>query len=111
MEISEYFRFILALAFVLGLIAILAMLAKRYGPGMAGAAMSKGRKKRLKIVEILALDPKRRAVIIRRDDVEHLVILGTNSETVVETGIAPPQDDESLEKTNNTSTHNNGEQK
>lgn len=90
MELSEYFRFVLALAFVLGLIGLLALVAKRYGPGMARSAMTKGRKKRLKLVEVMVLDGKRRAIIFRRDDVEHLVILGPNSETVVETGIAPP---------------------
>ncbi len=90
MELPEYFRFVLALAFVLGLIGLLALVAKRYGPGMAGSVMTKGRKKRLKIVEVMMLDGKRRAVIFRRDDVEHLVILGPNSETVVETGITPP---------------------
>ena len=90
MELSEYFRFVLALVFVLGLIGLLALAIKRYGPGMAGSVMTKGRKKRLKLVEIMMLDGKRRAVIFRRDDVDHLVILGPNSETVVETGITPP---------------------
>ncbi|MCK5545761.1 MAG: FliO/MopB family protein [Rhodospirillaceae bacterium] len=100
MELSEYFRFVLALAFVLGLIGLLALVAKRYGPGMARTAMTKGRKKRLNIVEVMAIDGKRRAVIFRRDDVEHLVILGTNSETVIETGITPPPENaESNEQT------------
>ena len=44
---------------------------------------------RLSIVDMLAVDGKRRLLLIRRDDVEHLVMLGPNSETVVERGIDP----------------------
>ncbi|MCK4939252.1 MAG: flagellar biosynthetic protein FliO [Rhodospirillaceae bacterium] len=99
MELSEYFRFVLALAFVLGLIGLLALVAKRYGPGMARVAMTKGRKKRLRLVETMVLDGKRRAIIFRRDDTEHLVILGPNSETVVETGITPPPEDDNQSNT------------
>jgi len=89
MELSQYFRFVLALVFVLGLIGLLALIAKRYGLGMAQSAMTGG-KKRLKLVEVMVLDAKRRAILFRRDEVEHLVILGANGETVVETNITPP---------------------
>ena len=99
MELSEYFRFVLALAFVLGLIGLLALIIRRYGPGMAGGAMTRGGKKRLKLVETMVLDGKRRAVIFRRDDREHLVILGPNSETVVETGITPPPENDNQNNT------------
>ena len=99
MELSEYFRFVLALAFVLGLIGLLALVAKRYGPGIARSTMTKGRKKRLRLVETMVLDGKRRAIIFRRDDTEHLVILGPNSETVVETGITPPPEDDNQSNT------------
>jgi len=89
MELSQYFRFVLALLFVLGLIGLLALIAKRYGLGMAQSSMTGG-KKRLKLIEVMTLDAKRRAVLLRRDDIEHLVILGVNTETVVETNIIPP---------------------
>ena len=94
MELSQYFRFVLALLFVLGLIGLLALIAKRYGLGMAQSVRT-GSKKRLKLIEVMVLDAKRRAILFRRDDTEHLVILGANGETVVETNITPPavQDD------------------
>ena len=37
--------------------------------------------------EVAAVDPKRRLVLVRRDGVEHLRLLGSNSELVIETGI------------------------
>ena len=48
----------------------------------------RGRNRRLSVVETLALDPKRQLLIIRRDNVEHLVLTGGAQDLVVETGIA-----------------------
>ena len=44
----------------------------------------------LRIVEVLPLDTRRKAVLLARDNVQHLVILGANGEIVVETGIPFP---------------------
>ena len=41
----------------------------------------------LALMEVTNLDARRRLVLLRRDDVEHLVILGPASETVVEKNI------------------------
>jgi flagellar protein FliO/FliZ len=41
----------------------------------------------LGVVEASHIDAKRRLVLIRRDGVEHLLLLGPTSETVIETGI------------------------
>ena len=77
-------KFAAALAFVVALIAAVAWVAKRFVPG-AGAMASAGRKRRLQTVEILPLDSKTRAVLLRRDDTEHLVVIGPDSLAVVET--------------------------
>jgi flagellar protein FliO/FliZ len=82
MDFDLYLRFALALILVLGLIALLAWLLRRFGMGVK---MTKGR--RLGIVEVQMLGPRHRMMLIRRDDVEHLVIVGPGSETVVERGI------------------------
>ena len=82
MDFDLYLRFALALILVLGLIALLAWLLRRFGMGVK---MTKGR--RLGIVEVQMLGPRHRLMLIRRDDVEHLVIVGPGSETVVESGI------------------------
>ena len=36
------------------------------------------------------LDTRRRLVLVRRDDVEHLILLGAASETVIERNIKSP---------------------
>jgi len=82
MDFDLYLRFALALILVLGLIALLAWLLRRFGMGVK---MSKGR--RLAIVEAQMLGPRHRLMLIRCDEVEHLVIVGPGSETVVESGI------------------------
>jgi len=86
LEAVSYLKFVLALLFILGLIGGFAILAKRAGLGNRGPIV-RGKSKRLTIVETMSLDPKRRVVLIRRDDSEHLVLLGTNGEQIIETGL------------------------
>lgn len=81
-------QFILALVFVLALIGVLAAVARRMGLGYGPAA--KGGRRRLAVSEVVALDGKRKLVLVRRDSTEHLVILGPNSETLIESAIAEP---------------------
>ena len=88
MEIMDYFRFLLALVFVLGLIGVLATIARRAGLGFPTAAIKPGNKRRLSVVEVTAVDGRRRMVLVRRDDVEHLLLISPTSETVIERGIA-----------------------
>jgi flagellar protein FliO/FliZ len=83
--LGQLIKLIAALLFVLGLMGGLAFVLRRLG--LSGAMPVSPQKKRLRLIEALPLDGRRRAVLIERDDVQHLVILGVNSETVVETGI------------------------
>lgn len=85
-DFATYLQFALALVFVLALIGVFAILARRFGFG-TGAPLKRGQRRRLAVVEALALDGKRRLLLVRRDATEHLVILGPTSETVVERGI------------------------
>ena len=87
MEFDAYLRFLVALIFVLALIGALTWLARRFGFG--GRVTPSGTKnRRIQVLEVTAVDAKRRLVLLRRDDIEHLVLLGPNSELVVECGIA-----------------------
>lgn len=90
MDYAEYMRFFFALMFVIGLIGGAALLARRFGLAPGAPTGGRASKKRLEVVEAISLDPKRRLMIIRRDDKEHLVILGADKETVVETGFDAP---------------------
>lgn len=91
---TDLLRFSAALIFVIALMGGLAVLMKRINAGRYGALTGK---RRLRVREMLALDGRRRAVLIQRDDREHLVILGPNGETVIETGIESPPEREKLE--------------
>ncbi|MGB0683156.1 MAG: FliO/MopB family protein [Magnetovibrionaceae bacterium] len=98
MDVVQYLRFVFALGFVLGLIGLAFYLARRYGLGYGVQRGLHARvKRRLGIVEVLPLDGKRRAVLIRRDDREHLVLIGGERDCVIENDIpvAPsdPADD------------------
>lgn len=86
MDWMAYLRFVLALIFVLGLIGLAAWLARRAG-FMARATPDRGAGRRLAVVEVASVDAKRRLVLIRRDDTEHLLLLGATHETVIEQGI------------------------
>ncbi|NCC22499.1 MAG: hypothetical protein EOM26_08555 [Alphaproteobacteria bacterium] len=88
-ETIEYLRFAAALLFVLSLMGLLAFFMKKLGLG--GVAANVQARKHLKIAEVLPLDSRRRAVLIQRDERQHLVILGPNGETVVETNIEAPK--------------------
>lgn len=86
MEYDVYLRFLLALAFVLGLISALTWVARRFGL-TSHMIPKKSRGTRLAVVETQTIDAKRRLVLIRRDDREHLLLLGPTGEIVVESGI------------------------
>ena len=91
MEISSYIQLALALVVVIGLMAIFSLILKKMNAFQSGVA---GRSNRLKIMEQRMIDTKHKAVIIRCDNKDHLVILSQNSDTVViDTGITPPKDD------------------
>jgi len=93
MSLLDYIRFFLALGFVLGLIGLCAWLVRRYGVERLGLAMNVGKNPRLRVVETRVLDGRRRLILVRRDEVEHLLVIGGESDMVVETGIpAPPAD-------------------
>jgi flagellar protein FliO/FliZ len=88
MDLDVYLRFVLALVFVLALIGLIAWVGRRFGLlGRMGAVRAANR--RIGVVESVTLDAKRRLVLVRRDDIEHLVLLGPTSEVLVEGGIKP----------------------
>jgi flagellar protein FliO/FliZ len=84
-----YWRFVGALIVVVALIFATAWVAKRLGLG--GRLATPRGKRRLSIQEVLPLDGKRRLVLLKRDDVEHLLLLGLHDDVVIETGIAPAE--------------------
>jgi flagellar protein FliO/FliZ len=92
MTLVEIARISFALLFVLGLIALAAALARK--SGLVDVAR---RSRRLAIVETLAIDPRRRAAILRCDGRDHLVILSQEGVAVIESGIKAPAEAEPIE--------------
>ncbi len=85
MDLIDYGRFVAALLFVLGLIALTAWLARRFRLGPGGPA---GAARRMAVLETLPLDARRKLVLIRRDATEHLLLLSPEGNRLVEGGIA-----------------------
>lgn len=83
----------LTAAFALGavVVAIVLVLWLLKMLSNASGRATRGRNRRLAVVDSLALDPKRQLLIIRRDDVEHLILTGGPQDVVIETGIATPE--------------------
>ena len=86
MTIQAFINMAAALGVVLGLILIAAWLMRRFGLGGMTVGRTSG-PARLSVVEVRALDMRRQLVLVRRDGVEHLLVLSAAGETVIETGI------------------------
>jgi flagellar protein FliO/FliZ len=80
-------RFFFAFIIVLGLIGGTAYLVRRFGADRLGAASARGRQPRLAVIDAAAVDGRRRLVLIRRDNVEHLIMIGGPTDVVVEPNI------------------------
>ncbi|MEI6560253.1 MAG: flagellar biosynthetic protein FliO [Rhodospirillaceae bacterium] len=94
LTLETLLRFSVALAAVLALILAAGWLLRRLiEKGVLPGALlpaATGRAQRLAVVEIRQLDARRRLVLIRRDGVEHLLLLGATGDLVIESGIVPP---------------------
>ena len=82
MDPIDYLRFLAALAFVLGLIALLAWAARRWRLG----ATPPGSARRLALLEVLPLDPRRKLVLVRCDGREYLLLLGQDGNRLIAGG-------------------------
>src|SRR5256885_4886850 len=86
-EGSLLVRFVVAFVIVLALIGITFWLIRRFGGTRVGSATQRGRAPRLAVIDAAAVDSRRRLVLVRRDNVEHLLLIGGPSDFVVEQNI------------------------
>src|SRR5919204_6737340 len=83
----------LAVKLVFAGIVVIALLAaffwglRRFGGERLGAAAARGRQPRLAVIDAAAVDGRRRLVLIRRDNVEHLLMIGGPTDVVIEPNI------------------------
>lgn len=78
--------FILIFAIILGGIFVVLSIIRRFS---GGTFVSNGRTRqpRLSVMDAAAVDSRRKLVLIRRDDVEHLLLIGGPTDVVVEQNI------------------------
>jgi flagellar protein FliO/FliZ len=76
MFFADIARMIAALAVVLGLIGLLVVGLRRFGPETLRRLQVAREDRRLTVIETLVLDPSRRLVLVKIDDEERLILLG-----------------------------------
>jgi len=85
-EVPLAARFFIAFLVVLALIGLTAWLVRRFGANRLGSA-TRGRQPRLAVIDAATVDGRRRLVLIRRDNIEHLLMIGGPTDVVVEANI------------------------
>jgi flagellar protein FliO/FliZ len=79
--------FFFAFVAVLALIGVAAWLVRRFAGNRLGASTNRGRMPRLAVIDAAAVDGRRRLVLVRRDNIEHLLMIGGPTDIVVEPNI------------------------
>ena len=79
--------FFFAFIVVLALIGLAAWLVRRFAGNRLGANANRGRMPRLAVIDAAAVDGRRRLVLVRRDNIEHLLMIGGPTDIVVEQNI------------------------
>ncbi|HEY7299745.1 MAG TPA: flagellar biosynthesis protein FliO [Xanthobacteraceae bacterium] len=80
-------RILLAFLVVATLIGFFGWLVRRFGSERLGAASARGRQPRLAVIDAATVDGRRRLILIRRDNIEHLLMIGGPTDLVVEPNI------------------------
>jgi len=95
-DTSLWVRFFFAFVIVFALLGGTLFFVRRFGGERLGASSARGRQPRLAVIDAAAVDGRRRLILIRRDNVEHLLMIGGPSDVVVEANIvraaAPARD-------------------
>src|SRR5215831_18783468 len=77
----------LVLVFVLALFGGGVWLVRRFAGNRLGTNTNRGRMPRLAVIDAAAVDGRRRLVLVRRDNIEHLLMIGGPTDIVVESNI------------------------
>jgi hypothetical protein len=88
-QVTFFFLFLAVLALIAGVF----WLFRRFAGSRLGSNANRGRLPRLAVIDAAAVDGRRRLVLVRRDNVEHLLMIGGPSDIVIEPNIvrATPQ--------------------
>lgn len=92
MDIDQVILGVAAFLFLLALVALTIWTFKAFVlSGRSGPSFLRHRERRLGVVETASVDGRRKLMLIRRDDVEHLIMTGGPVDLVIETGIQGPK--------------------
>jgi len=91
MDSDLYMRSVLVLALVLGMILLAGVVLRRFGPARHLAGQ-RGRARRLRVLESAPLDGRRRLVLVRCDDRDHLLLIGGETDLLIEAGRPAPDE-------------------
>ena len=80
MDFLDWARALFALLATLALIGLAAYAARRFGMIQPGASAGP---RRLKVLETLMIDPRRKLVVVRFDDRDHLLLLSPEGDRPV----------------------------
>ena len=80
-------KLLLAFVIIFGVLALALWLLRRFGGERLGNAAARGRQPRLAVIDQANVDSRRRLILVRRDNVEHLLMVGGPSDVVVEPNI------------------------
>ncbi|WP_245444162.1 flagellar biosynthetic protein FliO [Microvirga sp. KLBC 81] len=89
-EASRAVLFVIAFAIILALVALFGLVLRKLTGArlmMPGSDRSRSRQPRLGIVDVYDLDRQRQLLLLRRDNVEHLLLIGGPNDVVIETNI------------------------
>ena len=88
-NLSPAVKYVIAFAIIFLLLALFALILRRITGGKMSVSQERGRARqpRLGIVDVYDLDRQRQLILLRRDNVEHLLLVGGPNDVVVETNI------------------------
>src|SRR5262245_55455643 len=87
LDVSTPVRVLGAIIILIALLGAFFWLVRRFGGERLGTTTARGRQPRLAVIDAATVDGRRRLVLIRRDNVEHLLMIGGPSDLVVEPNI------------------------
>lgn len=79
---ASFLSAFLGLAFVLGIIFSITYLFKRFAPSLMTATAGNGKKNGIVLLDVKAVDPRNRLVLVRCKEKEYLLLTGESNAVV-----------------------------
>jgi hypothetical protein len=83
-DLSVPVKFVIAFVVALAVLGVGGYLMRRFSGGNLAALGPRGRQPRLAVIDAASVDGSRRLVLVRRDNVEHLLLIGGPTDVVIE---------------------------